>query len=311
MGLSLEKQKKLAHVAQRYYIEDWKQSDIAAELGVSRPLISRMLREAREQGLVEIIIHTPGREAEQLLDRLVEGFSLDGGVLVPDEEGDKETNTALCRGVLPLLEKLGSRRVGVGWGHFVGQLASLLEKEPPEKSGVEHLCPLLGSAGIPIRNYHTNENVRILADALGAQPHFLYLPALPESLEEKQVLCSTELYRQMEQEWRQLDTVLVNIGNYPSTPDFASVARYGGLLQRQRACGRLLAYYFNESGQIIRSDQDFAIQMPLELMSQCRNVVGLCSANTQVQALRGALNTGLFTHIVARGELARELISQK
>ena len=48
MGLTLEKQRKLAHVAQRYYLEDWKQSDIAQELGVSRPLISRMLREARE-----------------------------------------------------------------------------------------------------------------------------------------------------------------------------------------------------------------------------------------------------------------------
>ena len=48
MGLTLEKQRKLAHVAQRYYLEDWKQSDIAEELGVSRPLISRMLREARE-----------------------------------------------------------------------------------------------------------------------------------------------------------------------------------------------------------------------------------------------------------------------
>ena len=48
MNYSREKLQKLAHVAQRYYLEDWKQSDIARELGVSRPLVSRMLREARE-----------------------------------------------------------------------------------------------------------------------------------------------------------------------------------------------------------------------------------------------------------------------
>ena len=47
MKLSPEKQQRLAHVAQRYYLEDRKQSEIAEELGVSRPLISRMLREAR------------------------------------------------------------------------------------------------------------------------------------------------------------------------------------------------------------------------------------------------------------------------
>lgn len=310
MKLSPEKQQRLAHVAQRYYLEDRKQSEIAEELGVSRPLISRMLREAREYGVVEIIIHTPGREAESLLAQLTARTSLIGGVPVADGSGDKETNLALCQGALSLLEQLEAHRVGIGWGHFIGQLVSLVEKEPPEHSSVEHLCPLLGNAGIPIRNYHTNENVRILADALGAQPHFLYLPALPESLEEKEVLCSTELYHQMVQEWERLDTVLVNIGNYPATPDFASVARYGGLLQQQRACGRLLAHYFNEDGQIIRSQQDFAIQMPLEMMRRCRNVVGLCSANTNVKALRGALNTGLFTHIVARAALIQDVLSK-
>ena len=45
MDLTLERQKKLAYVAKRYYLEDQKQSDIAQELGVSRPLVSRMLSE--------------------------------------------------------------------------------------------------------------------------------------------------------------------------------------------------------------------------------------------------------------------------
>ena len=60
MDTSLEKKKRLAHVARKYYMEDQKQSDIARDLGVSRPLISRMLSEARELGIVEITIHEPG-----------------------------------------------------------------------------------------------------------------------------------------------------------------------------------------------------------------------------------------------------------
>ena len=48
--LSQEKQKKLAYVARRYYLENQRQSDIAKELGVSRPLVSRMLYDARELG---------------------------------------------------------------------------------------------------------------------------------------------------------------------------------------------------------------------------------------------------------------------
>ena len=85
---------------------------------------------------------------------------------------------------------------------------------------------------------------------------------------------------------------------------------YGSLLQEARTCGRLLVYYFNEEGKVIQSDQDFAIQIPLEQLRRCPNIIGVCSANTSVRALRGALNTGIFSHIVARRELARELLEQ-
>ena len=311
MSVTPEKQKRLAHVARRYYLEDWRQSDIARELGISRPMVSRLLAEARELGVVEITVHDPGAGNTVLLDRLRLTGSIRDGILVEDLENDHLTNCSLSQGALELLGRLGTRRLGVGWGHFVGQLVGWLEEHPWMDSPVEEVCPLVGNAGFPIRNYHSNENVRLLSQQLGAAPHFLYLPALPESLEEKQVLCSTELYHQIQQAWEQMDTALVNIGNYPSTPDFASVARYGDRLQKQRACGRLLVYYFNESGGIIQSDQDFAIQIPLDILSRCPNVVGVCSANTSVRALRGALNTGCFTHIVARAELVRELLGEK
>ena len=134
--------------------------------------------------------------------------------------------------------------------------------------------------------------------------------ALPESLEEKQLLCSTEVYRQIQDQWVQMDTALVNIGNYPSSPDFASLVRYGSLLQQQHTCGRLLVYYFNEEGTVIQSDQDFAIQIHLELLKQCPHIVGVCSANTSEKALRGALRSGIFTHIAARAELVKSLLGQ-
>ena len=131
---------------------------------------------------------------------------------------------------------------------------------------------------------------------------------LPESLEEKQLLCSTEVYRQIQQQWEGLDTALVNIGDYPSSPDFASLVRYGSLLQRERACGRMLIYYFNEDGFVIQSEQDFAIQIPIDLLKRCPNIIGVCSANTSVKALRGALKSGFFTHLVARAELIKALL---
>ena len=171
MGLTLEKQRKLAHVAQRYYLEDWKQSDIAEELGVSRPLISRMLREARELGVVEIVIHEPGAKSAILLERLRRTNAIQGGVLVEDGEDGDATNRLLSQGAVDLLRQIGARRLGVGWGYLIGQLVAWLEENPQPNSTVTDICPLVGNASIPARNYQSNENVRLMAQQLGAAPH--------------------------------------------------------------------------------------------------------------------------------------------
>ena len=308
MKISQEKQKKLAYVARRYYLENQRQSDIARELGVSRPMVSRMLAEARELGVVEITVHDPETRIATLLERLRLSTSIRGGVLVEDGADEDATNQLLSQGAVELLRQLDTRRLGVGWGYLIGQLVTWLEKHPQPDSTVTDICPLVGNANIPARNYQSNENVRLMAQQLGAAPHFLYLPALPEGVEEKQLLCSTEVYRQIHQQWEQLDTALVNIGNYPSSPDFASLVRYGSLLQQYRACGRMLVYYFNKEGTVIQSDQDFAIQVPLDTLRQCPRIIGVCSANTGAKALLGALRSGVFTHLVARSELVRSLL---
>lgn len=310
MDTNLGKQKKLAYVARKYYLEDQKQSDIARDLGVSRPLVSRMLSEARELGIVEITIHEPGAREARLLERLQLSSSIRGGVLVEEGATADATNRLLSQGVMELLRQLGVRRLGVGWGYLIGQLVSWLEENPQPSSTITDICPLVGNASVPARNYQSNENVRLMAQQMGATPHFLYLPALPESLEEKQVLCSTEVYRQIHQQWETLDTALVNIGDYPSSPDFASLVRYGSLLQRQRACSRMLIYYFNEDGFVIQSEQDFAIQIPIEILKRCPNIIGVCSANTSAKALCGALKSGFFTHLVARSELIKTLLER-
>ena len=158
--LSQEKQKKLAYVARRYYLENQRQSDIAKELGVSRPLVSRMLSEARELGVVEITIHEPGARAERLMERLHLYSAIQNGVLIEDGKDEDETNRALSQGAVELLQNIGTQRLGVGWGYLIGQLVTWLETNPQQDSSITDICPLVGNANIPARNYQSNENVR-------------------------------------------------------------------------------------------------------------------------------------------------------
>ena len=56
----------LVHVAQLYYQQNLNQSEISKIVGLSRPTVSRMLEEAREVGIVEIIVHDPIRKNHDL-----------------------------------------------------------------------------------------------------------------------------------------------------------------------------------------------------------------------------------------------------
>ena len=152
MKISQEKQKKLAYVARRYYLENQRQSDIARELGVSRPMVSRMLAEARELGVVEITVHDAGTRTATLLERLRLSTSIRGGVLVEDGADEDATNQLLSQGAVELLRQLDTRRLGVGWGYLIGQLVTWLEKHPQPDSPVTDICPLVGNANIPARN---------------------------------------------------------------------------------------------------------------------------------------------------------------
>ncbi len=308
MGRKEEKARKLAQIARMYYIDDYKQSDIAKAVGVSRPFVSRMLQEARDLKIVEIIINEPEASKEQILAKLSQAYGIKGVVTVEEGQNAGETNRLLARGAIELLPSLKTKRLGLGWGHLIGEMVSYLEQAETVDARVLSVCPLIGNAGVPIRHYQSSESVRVFAEKLGATPHFLNLPALPGDYAEKEILRCTESYRQISRQWGAIDTAFVNIGNYPTTPDFASGARYGTLLQQKKACGCVVAYFLNETGEIISSEQDFAMQIPIETLRRCKNVVGLCSANVAAPALRGALGTKLFTHLVVRQGLINEVL---
>ena len=61
-------------VSRLYYIQGLTTDAIAAELGLSRPKVSRLLSYARRTGLVEIRIHDPEVQPQGLESRLRERY---------------------------------------------------------------------------------------------------------------------------------------------------------------------------------------------------------------------------------------------
>lgn len=312
MEKSDNKMERLADIARMYYEDEKTQNQIAGIYGISRPMISKLLKEAKERGIVTISICAPKdtRVHKDLMEMVKQQFGIIGGEAVADGSSDHITNGLIAQNALRYLEALEQKSLGIGWGHMIGDLVSAIEEEKRSVCIGNLVCPLIGNGGVGLKNYHSNELVRAIAEYSGAKPEFLYSPAFVLSEQELNLTRGLDNYHAVYEIWEKLEVALVNIGNFPSVPDFASEARYGDVLIKQKAAGRILNYFVDDEGRIIQSDMDFAIQIPLELLAHVRHVVGICSANTKPRALRGALRSGYFNHIIAPEHVLKQVLEK-
>src|ERR1700750_1502894 len=107
-----------ATVARRYYLEGVSKSDIAAELGVSRFKVARLLERARATGLVRIELDAPGAIDLDLSIRLRAARGLRHCVVIDAPEDDEELlRSALGRSAAALLTEIVEPGdvVGLAW----------------------------------------------------------------------------------------------------------------------------------------------------------------------------------------------------
>jgi deoxyribonucleoside regulator len=106
--------------AARLYYEDYlTQQQIADELGVSRPTVSRLLTQARREGIVQITIKDPFGTSQELETQLVQSFNLKRAVLVAGEGLSGELlRRRLGFATAEYLQRtLGEgSKIGIGWG---------------------------------------------------------------------------------------------------------------------------------------------------------------------------------------------------
>ena len=308
MSLRNEKIEKLVTIAGMYYEENKNQNEIAAAMGISRPLVSRYLAEAKEYGIVQIQIKSPIEEEKLILDALTQKYGIRGGCAVETRPNESDANRDIAEAAIDGLDQLSQGSViGVGWGSAIGVVCQQLRKRPVLQRETT-VYPLVGNSGVMNRDYHPGEIISAFAEKTGGAARYWSAPAFVDSAQEVRAIRDSAEYKKMESGWKSVKVAFVGIGNYPSVPDFATAASYGSRLTEQKAVGKLLCYYYDINGHIIKPDHDLTMQIPLEILGKRKFAVGVCGANVNAKALEGALKTGILTHIVAAKNTLQKII---
>lgn len=303
----------LVKVAKLYYMENRNQSEIAEILGVSRSLVSKYLSDAKALGIVEINIHDLLQEDLNPLEYIVDRFKLQGGKIVPFSTHEDLMNQWLVdQGTQAVLQNLEGRDhvFGLGWGSTIGDIVSNIVRSNLNRNLSGKIVPIIGNAPTSNRNYHTNELVRMLSEKTLLKPTYLYAPVICASQQEKDAFVNAASFQEIAGIWNEIDLILLNIRNHPSVPDLATFARFGERLNEQNAVGMLLGYYYDIHGNILYGDSDYVLQIPLEQLKKSRKVIALASSRVRPEAIIGALNTGLITHVLINRKAAEEIMKK-
>ena len=290
MALDEKKAARLTRVARLYYDEKLTQNEIAQEMNVSRPMVSKLLAEAHEQGIVTITINETGGTA-QLEKRMCTLFGLSTVVILPDNEKLRgDTDARLARASLELLRRTdGSKlRLGIGWGEQTSRLVTLSVPNPG--SAFSEVVALSGApAGNNIEN-HCNGHCFSLAERLGATAHPVFLPfrlSTPTELEE---LSALDYYNDAQKSWDNLDHLAIEI--LPPQGDDA---------------GSFLSYGFSSEGKLRKLPGPFVCVSGKQIR-RAKNILLLTHANNEPEAILAALKCHIITQIILTAGMAQTIL---
>ncbi len=287
---------QLVRVSRLYYELGETQNAIAELVGVTRPQVSRLLKRARAEGIVEIRIVDSTAVESPAAHSLRHRYGLDAVHLAPTIAGPEDLTRRmvgrLAAEVLRAAVRPGAT-VGIGDGAFVSATADALEEGAiPVALTVVPLCGGFWSTG-PER-----EPYRRVGEALGGQVRGLMAPGLVDDAATKTGLVAHAGVRAIADLWERLDVALFGIGG----PAWSS-SLVGGPIERRlaaaEAVGEVLVAPFDLDGRFVCSAlRRRVIAFDARRLGRVPAAIGVAAGEGKVRPILGALRAGVVRTLV-------------
>jgi deoxyribonucleoside regulator len=314
--VSAEDADVLASIAEDYYVNGENQDAIALRHRISRSYVSRLLRRARELGIVEISVRRDIRRDIALESALRERYGLSRCIVIANEgnEADVVLRRAGQVAANVLAEVLTpASTLALSWGHGVH---AVIEALRPGRLRARHVVQMFGGLSTAPAAILSGELVAEAARDLGATHERLHAPWIVESAELARALLEQQDIAAVLQRGAHAEVAVVGIGatgkgssgllfneTYLSAAELAEIRSVGAVGD---ICGRI----FDEDGHPCRSRaMDRVIGLELDAIRRLPLVIGIATGIAKNRAVRAALRGGLVDMLVTDSEVAAEVLA--
>lgn len=309
-----DKKRLLAKVAYMYYEQEWTQAQIAKELAVYRTTVSRMLSQAKAEGIVEIKINHFDARLFELEEELKSAFDLTAVELVATEqdlsEEAKEERLAEAAGAWIRRQLADGMVIGVSWGASVGQ--AIHQIEPKQLSEVS-VVPIVGGPSHINSRYHVNTLVYELARKLNGQSLFVNATVIQETKALAKGIFNSKYFHELKEFWKRLDFVIVGIGgplSYHQSQwrDLLTAEDYEELKLRE-AVGDCCCRFYDHYGKYLNGALDQrTIGLSLDELAEVPQSVGIARGRLKARSIAPLLGKGYLKTLITDQETAEAIL---
>jgi DNA-binding transcriptional regulator LsrR (DeoR family) len=301
-------------VAQMYYLDGLKQEDIAKQLGISRSLISMILTEAKERGIVEITVRDPFLNDEALTRQLASVYPRTSFTVIPTSSRDATARRKLvAQRAADILARTVAEDevVGLAWGRTCHELVHAFR--PIEGKLNLKVVPLIGGSSQTAPYFQINEMVRLLAQRAGGTPFFIHAPSLVADRKERDLHLNSSSMQAIKQLWTRMDVLVTGIGAlgsvHPDRESYMGESEVQRDVEARHAVGDICARYFDRKGKFVVNDYyERVVGVPVEGLKAARTAVCMASGEEKAAAILGALKTGVVKQLVMDEPTARAVL---
>jgi deoxyribonucleoside regulator len=311
-NLSPEQREQLmVRAAKGYYDLDRTMAELARDLGLTRFQVSRLLKEAREAGIVriEIIPRTPRRpDLEAALQRR---FGLRDAVVVPNALDDGMTLDAVAEAAGRFLAGLAPQAlIGVSWGRTMAAVARRL---PPFWADEIDVVLLNGAMNIRPIATRTNNVAEMFAQAGAGRATLLPVPAIVGKAETRQALEQDPTIAEILAIGRAAQTVMFGIGGIEPGSVLAEAGfvteRELATLRRRGAVGDVLGRFIDRNGRIADPALDArTVGLDPAALRTKTHAIAVAAGPAKHAAVLAALQAGYMNVLVCDADMATAVL---
>ncbi|MFC4016225.1 sugar-binding transcriptional regulator [Nonomuraea purpurea] len=304
----------LVRVARMYHEQGIRQPAIAAELNISQPRVSRLLREAVKRGIVRTVVVLPKSVHTELEERLRHRYGLRDVVVVDTQESTQNVLPALASAAVDYFDATFAGGDVIGISSWSETLLATVERMQPKTSQVaDRVMQLVGGVGSPEAQVHATRLVSRLADLTRARPIFVPSPGVVGNASIRDALLQDSAIRGVMSQWNDLTVVLVGIGSLEPSPLLLSSGNAVSQADQEElralgAVGDVCLHFFDAAGRLVDSGFDQrVVGIDVDAFRSVRRRVGVAGGLRKVSAIKAAVKGGWINILITDLQVAQQL----